>query len=59
MRRPTSSFAPQRRRRSPLPTILILLLVLLIGGAIYLSTVDTEVATTRIEQDVTNEALAQ
>jgi hypothetical protein len=59
MRRPTSSFAPQRRRRSPLPTILVLLLVLLIGGAIYLSTIDTEVATTRIEQDVTNEALAQ
>jgi hypothetical protein len=59
MRRPTSSFAPQRRRRSPLPTILVILLVLLIGGAIYLTTIDTEVATTRIEQDVTNEALAQ
>jgi hypothetical protein len=58
MRRPTSSFAPQRRRRSPLPAILVILLVLLIGGAIYLSTVDTEVPTTRIEQDVTNEALA-
>jgi hypothetical protein len=38
--------------------ILILLLVLLVGGAIYLSTVDTEVPTQRIEQDVTNEALA-
>ena len=49
---------PPRRRRSPLPTILIILLVLIIGGAIYLSTVDTEVATSRIEQDVTNEALA-
>ena len=48
-----------RRRRSPLPAILIILLVLIIGGAIYLSTVDTEVATTRIEQDVTNEALAK
>jgi hypothetical protein len=35
------------------------LLVLLIGGAIYLTTVDTEVPTQRIEQDVTNEALAR
>jgi hypothetical protein len=50
---------PQRRRRSPLPLLLGLLLVLLIGGAIYLSTVDTEVPQQRIEQDVTNEALAQ
>ena len=48
-----------RRRRNPLPMILLVLLVLLIGGAIYLSTVDTEVPTSRIEQDVTNEALAQ
>lgn len=48
-----------RRRSSPLPIILLALLVLLIGGAIYLSTVDNEVATQRIEQDVTNEALAQ
>lgn len=50
---------PQRRRRSPLPAILLILLALLVGGAIYLSTVDTEVAQQRIEQDVTNEALAQ
>lgn len=49
----------QRRRRSPLPMILLFLLVLLIGGLFYLSTVDTEVPTSRIEQDVTNEALAQ
>ena len=59
MRRSSSSFAQQRRRKSPLPMILIFLLVLLIGGAIYLTTVDTEVAPQRIEQDVTNEALAQ
>ncbi len=58
MRRPTYSFSQPKRRRSPLPTLLVLLLVLIVGGAIYLSTVDTEVATTRIEQDVTNEALA-
>lgn len=57
MRRTT--FAPQRRRRSPLPAILLILLALLVGGAIYLSTIDTEVAPQRIEQDVTNEALAQ
>lgn len=50
---------PQRRRRSPLPAIIVILLVLIVGGAIYLSTMDTEVAPQRIEQDVTNEALAQ
>jgi len=49
---------PSRRRRSPLPMILLLLLVLLVGFLIYLSTVDSEVATQRIEQDVTNEVLA-
>jgi hypothetical protein len=59
MRRSSSSFAPQRRRRSPLPTLLLILLVLLIGFLVYLSTVDTEVAPSRIEQDVTNEVLAK
>ena len=54
-----STISPTRRRRSPLPTILIALLVLLVGGAFWLSTLDTEVPTTRIEQDVTNEALAK
>jgi hypothetical protein len=54
-----SSFAPARRRKSPLPKILIALLVLLVGFLVWLSTVDTEVPTQRIEQDVTNEALAQ
>jgi hypothetical protein len=53
MRR-TSSFAPQRRRRSPVPALLLILLLLLIGGLVYLSTVDTEVPTQRVEQDVTN-----
>lgn len=38
--------------------LILLLLVLLIGGLIYLSTIDTEVAPRQIEQDVTNEALA-
>jgi hypothetical protein len=50
---------PTRRRRSPLPIILGLLAILLIGGLIYLSTVDTEVPQQRMEQDVTNEALAK
>lgn len=53
------NYAPPRRRRSPFPMILILLLVLIVGGLIYLSTMDTEVPTQRIEQDVTNEALAK
>ena len=53
MRR-TSSFAPARRRRSSLPVILLVLILLVIGGLVYLSTVDTEVPTQRIEQDVTN-----
>ncbi len=52
------SYAPTRRRRSPLPIILITLLVLLVGLLVWASTVDTEVPTQRIEQDVTNEALA-
>ena len=49
-----STFAPARRRRSPWPPLLLILLVALIGGLVYLSTVDTEVPTQRIEQDVTN-----
>ena len=47
-----------RRRKSPLPIILIVLLVLLVGFAIWLSTRSSEVAPQRMEQDVTNEALA-
>jgi len=58
MRRQYSSFAPPRRRRSPWPVLLLLLLVGLIAGIVYLSSIDTEVPTQRIEQDVTNEALA-
>ena len=54
-----SSLSTPRRRRSPLPAILIILLVLLVGGLIYLSMKDTEVPQQRIEQDVTNEALVQ
>ncbi len=53
-----TTFAPTRRRRSPLPVILLILVVLLIGATIWLSMRDTEVPTQRIEQDVTNAALA-
>ena len=38
--------------------ILIVLLLLIVAGAIYLSTINGEQSTSRIEQDVTNEALA-
>jgi hypothetical protein len=58
MPRPVYDFGPRRRRRSPLPTILILLLVLLVGTLVYASTIDTEVPVAKIEQDVTNEVLA-
>ena len=51
-----STFAPQRRRRSPAPAILLILLLLIVGGLFYLSTVDTEVPTQRIEQEVTDAA---
>ena len=54
-----SSYVSPKRRKSRLPAILVILLLLLIGGAIYLTTVDTEVLQQRIEQDVTNEALAK
>ena len=38
--------------------LLLILAVLLVGFLIYLSTVDSEVPTQRVEQDVTNEVLA-
>jgi hypothetical protein len=53
-----SSFAPQRRRKSPIPIILLILLGLLVAAMIWLGFRKTEVPTQRIEQDVTNEALA-
>lgn len=45
---------PTRRRRSPTGPLLVILLVLLVGGLIYLASVDTSVPQTRVEQDVTN-----
>ncbi|HEX8622224.1 MAG TPA: hypothetical protein VF718_09640 [Allosphingosinicella sp.] len=51
--------SPMPRRRKPLlPKLLIALLLAFIGLLIWLGTRDTEVPTQRIEQDVTNEALA-
>jgi hypothetical protein len=49
---------PPRRRVSVLPKLLIALLLIFIGLLVWLGTRDTEVPTQRIEQDVTNEALA-
>ncbi len=45
---------PNRRRRSPARFILPILLILLIGFIFYLSTIDTEVPVTKMEQDVTD-----
>ena len=59
MRRYSSLSPMPRRRRSPLPAFFLLLLVGLIGFFFWLSTVDTEVPTRAIEQDVTNAALAK
>jgi hypothetical protein len=49
---------PPRRRKSILPKLLILLLLLFLGWLVWLGTRVGEVPTQRIEQDVTNEALA-
>ena len=45
-------------RMSRLYVILLVLLLLIVGAAIYLSTINSEQPTSRVEQDVTNEALA-
>jgi hypothetical protein len=50
-----SSFAPTRRRRSPVPTIFAIIGVLFLGLLIYAWAKNKDVAPTRIEQDVTNE----
>jgi len=54
-----TSFAPTRRRRSPVPAILLLLVLLLVGFLVYLGLADEEVPLERIEQDVTNEIPAR
>jgi hypothetical protein len=55
MPRNQSSFPPQRRRRSPVGMILLLLAAALVGFLIYLGVRSDEVPLGRIEQDVTNE----
>jgi hypothetical protein len=49
---------PPRRRRSVLPRLLLLLLLAVLGLVVWAAFRDTEVPVQRIEQDVTNEALA-
>lgn len=56
---PRYDFAPARRRRSPVGPILIVILLLIVGGLVYLGMRSNEVPTQRIEQDVTNEIQAR
>jgi sensor domain CHASE-containing protein len=50
-----TSFAPPRRRRSPVPILLSILAALILALLIYAWAKNSEVAPARIEQDVTNE----
>ena len=54
---PRYDFGPSRRRRSPLPIILLALLAALVVLFIYMGMRETSVPQQRIEQDVTNEVL--
>lgn len=56
---PRYDFAPARRRRSPVGPVLIVILLLIVGGLVYLGMRSNEVPTQRIEQDVTNEIQAR
>jgi O-antigen ligase len=49
---------PPGRRKSRAPIILLILVVLLIAFLVWLSMRNTEVPQQRIEQDVSDEALA-
>lgn len=55
---PQARFEPVRRRRSPLPTLLLILVILLIGFLVWLGMRQHEVPVHQVEQDVTNEVLA-
>ena len=52
---PRTSFAPTRRRRSPVPILLAILAALILALLVYAWARNSEVAPARIEQDVTNE----
>ena len=54
-----ASFAPSRRRRSPLPMLLLILLLLFVGLLVWLGLGSGEEPVRTIEQDVTNEVLAR
>ncbi|MGE0180566.1 MAG: hypothetical protein AB7O91_12195 [Sphingomonas sp.] len=54
---PRYDFGASRRRRSPVMTILIILVALLLGLMLYLGMRESTVPQQRIEQDVTNEVL--
>jgi hypothetical protein len=54
-----TTFASTRRRRSPLPLILLFVVLLIVGLLVYAWLADTEVPVAPIEQDVTNEVLAR
>ena len=56
---PRTSFPPQRRRRSPVGMILLLIVAAFIGFLIYLGVRSDEVPVQRIEQDVTNAVRAR
>ena len=59
MRRSSSSFAPTRRRRSPVAAIVLMVLVLILGFLVYLGVTNEETPLQPMEQDVTNEILAR
>jgi sensor domain CHASE-containing protein len=54
---PRYDFGPSRRRRSPLPIVLLALLAALAGLFVWLGMRESSVPQQRIEQDVTNEVL--
>ena len=57
---PRTVLAPApRRRRSPIPYLLLLILGLVLAFLVYLGLSDNEEPPQKIEQDVTNEVLAK
>ena len=54
---PRYDFGPSRRRRSPLPIILLALLAAFVALFVWLGLRESSVPQQRIEQDVTNAVL--